>query len=218
MIACNKAVFNKVAARSPFLKEKLHYVPHGLILDNWQFSDKEIQQDVLRFICIGRLVKKKNPLRAIEIIQALNKAGIASELSIVGNGEMLPDLKARADASITFKQPILRSEVNSELINHDILIICSEELANGDMEGLPNTVLEAMASGTIVMAYNSGSITEAICEETGFIMTAGDEVNTVQKLLKSDLSKIKNNARQLIEEKYSAESLIQKKSELLIST
>ena len=68
------------------------------------------------------------------------------------------------------------------------------------------------------MAYNSGSITEAICEETGFIMTAGDEVNTVQKLLKSDLSKIKNNARQLIEEKYSAESLIQKKSELLIST
>ena len=79
-----------------------------------------------------------------------------------------------------------------------------------------------MATGLPVLAASTGGIPEVVSEDTGFLIDPNDPDNfcrTVQELLRNPAaweSKIKQ-ARKLVETKFQAEKLIQRKIELLSS-
>lgn len=160
---------------------------------------------------IGRLVEKKGFRYALEAIQILKNRGIVTEANIFGDGPLfqeLKDLSARLgiSAQIHFKGFLPIDEVLDNHIRHSLLLAPSVRASDGDMEGLPNTILEAMASGTPVVTTRHAAIPEAIHHEsTGFL---ADERRPDQ--LADLMEKIFNGRYQTDETRTRARALIER--------
>jgi glycosyltransferase involved in cell wall biosynthesis len=85
-----------------------------------------------------------------------------------------------------------------EIISHaDVLAVPSH------IEGLPGVILEAMALGTPVVAYNVGGISEVVKKgETGWLVPAGDEEAFVQAIIQvfkgESTERIVSQAREVV--------------------
>ena len=71
--------------------------------------------------------------------------------------------------------PFRTSPVIQEYHNADVLVAPSVVAGNGDRDGVPNVILEAMAAGCPVIASDAGSIAEVIRDgETGLLVPQRD--------------------------------------------
>jgi glycosyltransferase involved in cell wall biosynthesis len=59
----------------------------------------------------------------------------------------------------------------------DVVVVPSVQDSSGDRDGLPNVVLEAMASGRPIIASDAGAMASAIVDkENGLLVPPGDPV------------------------------------------
>ena len=116
----------------------------------------------LRVLSIGRFVEKKGFHRALEAVALARAQGVSLRYSIVGDGPLAPSLRRRvSDLSlgdaVTFLGSQPRDRVRSLLQEHDVLLAPSVTAADGDQEGIPVVLMEAMASElAVISTYHSG--------------------------------------------------------------
>lgn len=194
-----------------FPEEKISIVRFGLDVDEFEYRENSLTPK--KIMMVGRMVEKKGFEYAIQAISNLCKMGKEPELNIYGYGPLMDSLKKRSthldvDDCIHFHgyQPI--EAIMDAHDQHSIMIVPSTTANDGDMEGLPNTILEAMAKGTPVVASRHAAIPEAIRDkETGFLFDEKD-VNGLTKILQKimdgefDLNTIRKNARSAVEKEY----------------
>lgn len=135
---------------------------------------------------VGRLVEKKGTAYLIEAMR-----GIDAILIIVGDGperNRLQDLADSIDADIRFVGPKNKSELAILNASCDIFCAPSVMAKDGDKDGLPVAIIEAMASGVPVVASDIGGIQEAIHNnENGFLVECKnidqltEKINTLLK-------------------------------------
>ncbi len=121
----------------------------------------------------GRFVEKKGVPSLLQAMRLLRSGGSALRLVLVGDGPMGGDLRRSAAA-------IGNVDLPGWLPNHALrhlmrgalaLVVPSQRAADGDAEGLPTVVIEAMAAGTPVIGSRHAGITEAIEDGvTGFLV------------------------------------------------
>lgn len=123
-------------------------------------------------VTIGRLVPQKNHALFLEAAEQLAQECPEAHFMIVGDGPLRPALEAQARA----KGLIGRLTFTGERDDIDaILRAASLFWLTSDWEGMPNVVLEAMASGVPVIATDVGGTRELIRSGVdGFIVAAGD--------------------------------------------
>lgn len=111
---------------------------------------------------VGRLAEKKGVKYLIDAMRDID-----ARLVIVGDGPLRADLEKQAE-SIKEKVAFLGAKTHKELsvifASADIFVAPSITAQDGDVEGLGLVILEAMASGTPVVASRSGGITEVIVD------------------------------------------------------
>ena len=112
----------------------------------------------------GRLVRKKG---FEYLIDALRSLDARVQLAIAGDGDLDGELRARAAAAgvadrVRFLGDVPQDAVASWLAAADIAVVPSVRDASGNVDGLPNTVLEALASATPVVATPAGGIASAV--------------------------------------------------------
>jgi len=115
-------------------------------------------------VAIGRLVEKKG---FGTLIDALGDAP-GLHLALVGDGDLHAALEARARsarASVTLAGRFSRSEIRDALQCADIVAVPSVVDSRGNVDGLPNTLLEAMAAGKAIVASRVAGIPDVVTHD-----------------------------------------------------
>ena len=126
---------------------------------------------------VGRFVEKKGIAIIADAVRTLRAGGDPTPIVFVGDGPLRPLLEALArDVSgielAGWQSP---EAVKQRMAGAWSLLVPSVVAANGDAEGLPSVVPEAMAQGCPAIGSNEGGIAEAIRhDETGLLVPPGD--------------------------------------------
>lgn len=159
----------------------------GIDLSIFLFEEKPINTP-LKLITVARATEKKGLKFALEAIE-LCKSEV--EYHIIGGGELLPQLKEqvlnfKSRSRIIFHGPQSSDFVASKLRESDVFVLTSVRDAKGDMEGIPVSLMEAMASGVLVLSTVHSGIPELITDNhNGFLVPERDSVaiaNTIDKI------------------------------------
>ena len=120
-------------------------------------------------VAVGRLVEKKGFAHLIEA------AGGRADLhvAIAGDGDLQTELEniARAkQASVTLAGRFTREEIRDALHCADIVAVPSVVDSKGNVDGLPNALLEAMAAGKAIVASRVAGIPDVMQEDVEGIL------------------------------------------------
>ncbi len=201
-----------------FPKQKIVIVPYGLDLDFFSFDKSTNKNGSL--MMVGRMVEKKGFRYALEAIKFLSDTGVSVHLDLYGKGPLEKRLKKMArnfdvEDKVTFHGYVPIEQVKNEHKNHSVLLAPSVTAADGDEEGLPNTILEAMASGTLVVAADHAAICEVLSHnKTGKVVperNARAIADSVQNILSNGnhTEEIKQNARAIIEKDFEVTNVVE---------
>ncbi len=175
--------------------EKLRINRTGVPLNEFPFVDRPPTPDRhWRIVQACRLIPKKGVATSLRAFAIFKKDNPEAEFFIAGKGPLQPELEMLAAGLGIFKdvhfvgflsqQKLLELYASAHLFLHP-----SETSPNQDQEGVPNSLLEAMATGLPVAATQHGGIAEAVehgC--TGLLVPEEDHValaNAMQKIIHS---------------------------------
>jgi len=127
----------------------------------------------------GRFVEKKGILVLAEAIRGLRAGGDTTKLICAGEGPLRPVLEtlSRDVSGVELVGWLSPSALALRMGSALALVVPSVVAADGDAEGLPSVVPEAMARGCTVIGTNEGGIAEAVTDAaTGLLVPPGDAV------------------------------------------
>jgi len=139
-----------------------------------------LPEDAPLIVTAGRLVRKKGFEYLIDAMPAIGAALPAARLVIAGGGDLDADLRARAAGAgvgdaVHFAGSIAQSDVPVFLAGADVIAVPSIRDDAGNVDGLPNVVMESLSSATPLVATPAGGI-GAVIEDgrTGYLVPERD--------------------------------------------
>ncbi len=143
----------------------------------------------VRLITIGRFIEKKGIQYALEAVaKAYKRTQSGIEYKLVGDGPLrrdLEELSKKLDIHniVTFLGWREQDEVVKLLEDTDILLAPSVTAANGDQEGIPVVLMEAMAKGLPVISTQHSGIPELVQDgKSGFLVPERDADALAERL------------------------------------
>ena len=134
-----------------------------------------------RVLASGRLVEKKGLAILIDACKLLADRGEQFECVIGGNGPLEAQLKARitrlglADRVSVTGQTLLQEKIIDFMHGGDVYVLPCVWAADGDVDGLPQMLMEAMACGLPAISTRLVGIPDLIGhQQTGLLVTPGD--------------------------------------------
>lgn len=149
--------------------EQVHVCRHGIDLARFTIASRTPHPG--RIVSVGRLVPKKGFDTLVRACGELNRRGIAFELVVLGGGELHQELLTLAhEQGISDRVSLLGSrpqrEVVEQLAEAEVFALSPMVLPDGDRDGIPNVLLEAMAVGVPVVATAVSGIPEVVTDGT----------------------------------------------------
>jgi glycosyltransferase involved in cell wall biosynthesis len=172
VVACNRDVADELRPTGA----AVDLIPHGVDLRRFRAAAPPAPEP-LRLLAVGRLVEKKGFEVLIEAVSGLT---VPFRLRLVGDGPLRARLEravaaAGAGDRIELLGPRTHDELPGEYAGAHAVVVPSVEDSTGDRDGLPNVVLEAMASGRAVVASAIAGIPSAVRDgDTGLLVPPGD--------------------------------------------
>ncbi len=196
---------------------KLHRIYHGLDLSEFQFSLPRRPNGADPVVLsVARLVEKKGLGDLIEAADFLRRRGRCFQIEIIGDGPLRAALEERvAECGLQDRIRLLgaqpHSAVRQAYARAAAFALPCVVASDGDRDGIPNVLLEAMASGVPVVSTPVSGIPELIeSGREGILVPPNrpdDLANALERLLSDpDLSgRLARAAREKIETAFSVE-------------
>jgi len=206
--------------------EKIDVLHSGLEMNKFLFHQKNLDiNSPIRIITIGRLVDKKGIDYAVKAIAIAISAGKSIQYSIVGSGPLKSDLQLLVDQlGINEQVEFLGSKTHREIVKllseHHILVAPSVTANDGDKEGIPNVMKEAMAVGLPTLGTRHGGIPELVeHNKSGYLVDEKDTKALADMIIymcdhPEEWSKICSEARSVIQEEFDIKKLSSKLVEI----
>jgi len=141
-----------------------------------------VADETLLVVAVGRLVEKKGFKYLIDAVGQVE--GV--HLAILGEGDLRPELERQAHssgASITLTGELDRNGVAAALAAADVVAVPSVVDTGGNVDGLPNTLLEALAAGRPVVASAIAGIPEVVTDEQNGLLVPERDVDALAAAL-----------------------------------
>jgi glycosyltransferase involved in cell wall biosynthesis len=220
--------FNAEHLRSiaPEHADKIHLVHHGLDLEALAPPPPLPGGDETRWLACGRLVPKKGFDTLLAACSLLRDGGSRFRLGIIGAGPEERKLRALAtelklDGHVRFLGRVDNRRVLEEIGRSHALVVPSVRDRRGDIDGIPNVIIEAMALERPVVGSDLSGIPEVIRPgETGLLVEPGDALGLSDAMARigedrDAAAAMGARGRRLIEERFDVRRNIEEQIRLL---
>jgi glycosyltransferase involved in cell wall biosynthesis len=152
---------------------KVHRVHCGIALDRFSFEPRAEIANPAVVLAVGRLSPEKGQLLLVEAAGLLKERNVNVRICIVGDGPSRDVLRDRVrlmgvDEIVEFKGPVPAEQVAAMLREADVFVLPSFA------EGIPVSIMEALACGVPVVSTRVGGVAELVEDGvTGRTVSAG---------------------------------------------
>ncbi len=198
VVTCSASARDELVRLAGRAADRVRLVPHGVDVTrfrpradgqpvarppvSWRPDEAPAAGDPLRILAVGRLVEKKGYDVLLDALARLSASQPPAPFTcrIVGDGPLAGHLRNRAEALgigplVVFDGARPHWAVAEAYGDADVFVQASVVLPDGDRDGIPNVLLEAMASGLPVVATSVAGIPEAVADgETGLLVPGAD--------------------------------------------
>lgn len=208
--ACDAAIVTThaqkeyVARRYHVRKEKIFVVPNYVDTDIFKPLDSEKHSK--RILFVGRLERQKNLDNLVEAL-----CGLDYELDMYGVGSEEKNLKRLAtelNVKVAFNQNVRNDDLPAIMNAYPVFVLPSL------YEGMPKSLLEAMACGVTVLGTNVSGINEIVSHDVNGWLVEPDVASLrvgIQKLMQDGQlrTRLGVEANKLVYEKYSLDTVVE---------
>jgi len=153
----------------------------GIPLGDFPFRERAVPADgAWRLVQASRLIEKKGLADSLRAFAAFHAKHPQATFTIAGDGPLRPTLEALAreldvSTAVTFAGFQRQADLRTLYESSHLFLHPSRTTAAQDQEGVPNSMLEAMATGLPVVATLHGGIPEAVENgRAGLLTPEGD--------------------------------------------
>jgi len=156
--------------------EKIEIQRAGIPIADFPFRERPLPDDGRwQLLQAGRLIEKKGLKTTLRAFAKFRKEFPGAKLTIAGEGPQLEESQALArdlqiDGAVNFAGFVSQEGLRELFYSSHIFLHPSETGRDGNQEGVPNSMLEAMASGLPVFATRHGGIPEAVEDNVSGIL------------------------------------------------
>jgi glycosyltransferase involved in cell wall biosynthesis len=209
-------------------ENKIDIVRTGIPLDEFPFREREFPANGdWRFLQASRLVQKKGLATTLHAFTHFLGHYPRATLTIAGEGPMREELqeltrKLKIDNRVALPGFVTPDKLREIYYASHIFLHPSETGSDGNQEGIPNAMLEAMATGLPVFATDHGGIPEAIENGvSGILVPERDYEALSAALLKSVqdpslLARIARNGANAVAEKFDQQNQVRRLEEIYL--
>jgi colanic acid/amylovoran biosynthesis glycosyltransferase len=188
ILPCSKFWASKLAQMG-CLPEKINVYHYGIDLDEF-IPTEQTREKTFTLLSIGRFVEKKGFIFSINAYAEFLKNNKENSVyKIVGDGPLMEEFRELVDelgigSHVQFLGSRNSSEVKKLLQYADVLLVPSVTAANGDMEGIPNVMLEAQAMMIPVIATKHSGLGEGLISGKSGVLVQERNVDELADAIK----------------------------------
>ncbi|MDF9799717.1 glycosyltransferase involved in cell wall biosynthesis [Catalinimonas alkaloidigena] len=182
---------------TPFvLSRNIHSVQNFALPELYNITFEKKKFDKLRLVYLSNLMKEKGILEFLEALHHLQREGIDFEAKVAGRFEeesrkQVENKMNKLDPhSFSYLGVVQGEEKYKLLLEANVFVLPTYY----KIEGQPISILEAMASGNIIVTTRQGGIPDVVSEKNGFFVKKRDPV-----CLSETLKRITANLPSLVE-------------------
>ena len=176
VVAVSTVIHDHLLEIVPSLEGRIHTIPYGIHVPREAHTAPPLSSGPLRAVYAGRVVQyQKRAFDLIGVAREITSRGLPAEIAIVGTGEDVNAFHAGAasyflSGSMRWIGSLSNDQVIEVFRQSHVVILPSR------FEGLPLSLLEAMANGCVpIVASIRSGIPEIIRDgENGFVVPIGD--------------------------------------------
>lgn len=163
----------------------------GVDLERLAFAERDLPREgPVRLLCIAGLQVKKGHAVLFEALAKPLPGFTRFELDLVGSGPLEDELRAHVDrlglaGRVRFHGPQSEEQVAQRLAHADALVLPSIVAPNGEMEGLPVAILEALAAGVPAIGTSLSGIPELLRRDATCLLATPGDVTSLAAALRS---------------------------------
>jgi glycosyltransferase involved in cell wall biosynthesis len=170
--------------------QKIEIQRTGIPLNEFPFRERVAPKNgEWRFVQAGRLIEKKGLPVTIRAFEVFVRQYPNATLTIAGEGPLLRQLEVLARElkighRVSFTGFVSQEQLREIYYRSHIFVHPSQTGRDGNQEGIPNSMLEAMATGLPVFATEHGGIPEVVENGvSGVLVPERDEFALVETFL-----------------------------------
>lgn len=187
-----------------FFLEQYSTLYYGIDLNLFQFEDNNVFE--FDFIQVSNFVEKKGHVYSLKAFAKHKIKHPNSKMALIGDGPLMKKMKILAEKlnisdSVYFHGQLSKEKVFEYLKKAKVFVHHSITGKNGDEEGIPNAIMEAMALGLPVLSTQHAGIPELIEDQVnGYLVeerNVEELADSMRKVLQWDSFRLEKNRKKV---------------------
>jgi len=211
-VLTSKEQADYISQRYSISEEKLRVIPN--YINTQLFTPrKSVDRYTDRIVFVGRLNKEKN---LSHLIEAITKTNLT--LDIYGQGDIRTELEEQAkklNAKVNFMGTVPNDELPNILNRYRYFILPSF------YEGMPKSLLEALACGLVCIGTNSGGISEIIEDGTNGYLAESPQpqalVKAIERAIRLSTDSVISEGIKRVRKNFSLENVTEREKEIIVN-
>lgn len=159
----------------PDCAERIHIIRCGLEPEQWPFAPRPTVGSPAHILSVGALIEKKGHDVLLRACRMLKQRGRAIRLTIVGDGPLRASLCRLVRLlglahCVELLGPRPQADIRQLLAAADVFVLACRLAPDGDTDGVPVSLMEAMACGVPVVSCPIAGVPELIRDGTNGLL------------------------------------------------